>query len=240
MRLSKARLIVQLLFLIIAVFLPAGLCLIDIGIVKILCPYGGLMRAIKISLLTVTIPILLTIALGRFFCGWICPVGTILDLISTVKKRKPKLSLHSLKYGFTIGFIAASILCGTSVFCSICPVKAICSISRFAPYLFPALLLPLALEVLGNRAWCMFICPIGGLLALLSNLKVVGIKIDLSKCVKCSKCVEACRLKALTLRDLKEGFANKAECILCMECVDACKLNAISLGSLYSLRCNNC
>ena len=37
--------------------------------------------------------IALTLILGRFFCGWVCPVGTVLDLVRPLafwqKKRKP-------------------------------------------------------------------------------------------------------------------------------------------------------
>jgi polyferredoxin len=38
--------------------------------------------------------------LGRFFCGWICPLGTILDLVTgLIRKTKPLAWLSgNLKY----------------------------------------------------------------------------------------------------------------------------------------------
>ncbi|MBU1894521.1 MAG: 4Fe-4S binding protein [Candidatus Omnitrophica bacterium] len=36
--------------------------------------------------------ILLTLVLGRFFCGWICPMGTFLDSASIIRKKNKNLS----------------------------------------------------------------------------------------------------------------------------------------------------
>ena len=34
--------------------------------------------------------ILLTLVLGRFFCGWICPMGTMVDFAGTFRPRRKK------------------------------------------------------------------------------------------------------------------------------------------------------
>ncbi len=34
----------------------------------------------------------LTLILGRFFCGWVCPLGTTVDMVAAVKKRHPSTS----------------------------------------------------------------------------------------------------------------------------------------------------
>ena len=53
---------------------------------------------------------LFTLVLGRFFCGWICPLGTVIDLISNkIRKTAPlKFLKSSLKYYllFTLLFAA--------------------------------------------------------------------------------------------------------------------------------------
>src|SRR4030042_6613157 len=40
------------------------------------------------------IVVLMTILLGRVFCGWICPLGTLNNMISSLKKRHPVKSWH--------------------------------------------------------------------------------------------------------------------------------------------------
>ena len=42
--------------------------------------------------------LLLTIPLGRYFCGWVCPMGTALDVTSYVFKNKAGKSYPKLKY----------------------------------------------------------------------------------------------------------------------------------------------
>jgi len=54
---------------------------------------------------------LATLLLGRFFCGWICPLGTLLDLISPrIPKRPPIAALKgNLKYWLLVPLLSASL-----------------------------------------------------------------------------------------------------------------------------------
>lgn len=53
-----------------------------------------------------------TLALGRFFCGWICPLGTLLDLATTrIAKKAPVRWLQGqLKYWLLLPLLASSLL----------------------------------------------------------------------------------------------------------------------------------
>ncbi len=55
--------------------------------------------------------LVLTILLGRFFCGWICPLGTILDLVTgKIAKTAPIRALKgSLKYFLLIPLLTCSL-----------------------------------------------------------------------------------------------------------------------------------
>jgi polyferredoxin len=62
-------------------------------------------------LLPALIMVVATLLLGRFFCGWICPLGTVLDLL-TVKIRKtvPIRALKgNLKYWLLLPLLSASL-----------------------------------------------------------------------------------------------------------------------------------
>ena len=52
-----------------------------------------------------------TLLLGRFFCGWICPLGTILDLVtSRIRKSAPIRALKgNVKYWLLLPLLSASL-----------------------------------------------------------------------------------------------------------------------------------
>ena len=53
-----------------------------------------------------------TLFLGRFFCGWICPLGTILDLVTTrISKSTPLRALKgNTKYWLLLPLLSASLV----------------------------------------------------------------------------------------------------------------------------------
>src|SRR5512146_374163 len=42
-------------------------------------------KAFALSLLTIVI----TIFFGRVFCGWVCPLGTLNNLVGSMRKKRP-------------------------------------------------------------------------------------------------------------------------------------------------------
>ncbi|HPP05831.1 MAG TPA: 4Fe-4S binding protein [Syntrophorhabdaceae bacterium] len=56
--------------------------------------------------------IVFSIVLGRFFCGWICPLGTILDLLTkSIKKKTPVGVLKSnLKYYLLLILLSSALI----------------------------------------------------------------------------------------------------------------------------------
>ena len=55
----------------------------------------------------------LTLIFGRFFCGWVCPLGTTFDMLGWLKKKKnkPSQKLRHGKYVF-LGIITVSACTG--------------------------------------------------------------------------------------------------------------------------------
>jgi ferredoxin-type protein NapF len=75
----------------------------------------------------------------------------------------------------------------------------------------------IALGRLAPRFWCRYLCPLGGLLSLVSPLgrwrREVG-----PECPACGACQETCPMGAA----VDEGGTRVAECIQCRTCVAAC------------------
>jgi len=60
------------------------------------------------------IPVALTLVLGRFFCGWVCPLGTLLDATHRLQPKRPTRPAprgRAVKF-FLLGVVLVSALCG--------------------------------------------------------------------------------------------------------------------------------
>jgi NADPH-dependent glutamate synthase beta subunit-like oxidoreductase/formate hydrogenlyase subunit 6/NADH:ubiquinone oxidoreductase subunit I len=122
----------------------------------------------------------ITLALGRVWCGWVCPLGTILDLYGYRGRKNIPLWIRQIKY-FILTFILI-----VAVF-SILPLNFFDPLTIFlrgargvrqlitvsSPGWF-VLVLPfiiiLALNLFARRGWCRYLCPLGALLALISKV----------------------------------------------------------------------
>lgn len=74
-----------------------------------------------------------------------------------------------------------------------------------------------ALEGLGKRFWCRHLCPLGGLLSLISKFSIFK-RIPLRACAHCRQCESKCRMRAF---DENRRFQFE-ECNLCMDCLEFC------------------
>lgn len=111
---------------------------ISIGGVSYTCPFALLQElldvrlvalGIVISALLIIIP---TLFLGRFFCGWVCPIGAVLTPVGGFISS---LALHvglpsflknkDLKYGILLGSLLAAVVLAFPVWCIFCPVGGI-------------------------------------------------------------------------------------------------------------------
>lgn len=84
----------------------------------------------------------------------------------------------------------------------------------------------LALNAIRRRFWCRYLCPLGGMLALVSRVSFFRYRRDGTKCVSCGRCVARCHTYAIDPES--EYAADSAECTACLGCVDDCPTQAIA------------
>ncbi|MGD2279411.1 MAG: 4Fe-4S binding protein [Candidatus Omnitrophota bacterium] len=77
-------------------------------------------RLLLPGLIFAVVMLALTLILGRFYCGWVCPLGTAIDWAGTLKKKKARpgdranSKMRKIKF-YILGVIAAVSLAGTQV-----------------------------------------------------------------------------------------------------------------------------
>jgi len=76
-----------------------------------------------------------------------------------------------------------------------------------------------------GRTWCNTICPVGTILGFFSRFSWLRPVIDTSKCNSCGLCARQCKASCI---DSKNHAIDLSRCVACMDCIDACHQGAIS------------
>lgn len=164
---------------------------------------------------------------GRIFCGWICPMNTLMIITESIKlklKIKPKSSPKWLKNGWL-----AWILLVVSILMMILSKK----IFHFeVPILLYLLILSVLVtsiykpEVFHNQ-----LCPFGVLLSLTGRFAFFSRKVNLEKCNGCKLCEKTCPSEAIVMSPLtKKAEINRKFCHQCYNCELICPQKAIDYG----------
>jgi polyferredoxin/formate hydrogenlyase subunit 6/NADH:ubiquinone oxidoreductase subunit I len=195
--------------------------------------------------------IVLTILIGRFFCGWLCPFGTLHQFISFLSHRKKNaelLAIHkyhkaqNIKYYILVVFLLMAAIPGMqnlqsglldpipmftrTVNLLLLPIAA--SAERHYRTAIPVLTVFLIFTLLNfyiPRFFCLFVCPLGALFGVLNRFAIFRINRN-SKCTDCKLCNAHCQGNCQPSDKIK-----LSECLLCMNCLDDCKFNAMDFST---------
>jgi polyferredoxin len=227
--------------------------------------------------------VLITLLFGRAWCGWLCPLGTILDLTAPHpvrgKRPAPPEGWRAVKYTLLLTIVAAAIFGNltllfldpltillrtltvslwpaanqiiTTLETILYPMPALAGpISNFDAWfrpaimplqpayyrdtiLFAALFLCLIdLELLASRFWCRYLCPLGGLLGLLSKVAIFRRRLK-QECKGCTLCTELCPTG--TINPAKGYASDPGECTMCLECLETCPRGLTTFSPKASL-----
>lgn len=181
--------------------------------------------------------LLMSLLLRKSFCSWLCPVGTVSELLWKLGRRAfrknyrlPRwgdIALRSLKYIllglFLYGVGSMSVTAIRAFLDGPYGVIADVKMLNFFRYLGVTGAVVVGIIVVASifiqNFWCRFLCPYGALVGLLSGLSPVRIRRQAGPCIDCAKCAEACPSllpvdKLITVRS--------PECTGCYECVAMC------------------
>lgn len=168
------------------------------------------------SILGLVVSIFLVFIFGRFFCGYICPVGAMQEIAYHAPFRKITFHQKTAFKLFRAAFVVLFMILAFSLSISILSMFGI----RDFFYLVPTIgatvfILVLLLATKLYRPFCRLICPVGLLFSLVAWMSIFKVR-RTSACINCRKCESACPTDEAGSDD------RKAECYLCGRCRDVC------------------
>ncbi len=188
------------------------------------------------ALIILAIMVILSLFLGRFYCGWICPLGAIQELIYPKTKIKissaPDSVLKYLKYLILVVFLYIAWRTGNNLWDHYGPLKVLVHFNGTELAIF-FLLLTMIVSLLIERPICRYICPLGAIFALTSRLAILKMRADAGTCMVCGKCTSGdCPMNGIeainTITDLPK--VDNSECICCLRCQDFCQREALHVS----------
>jgi polyferredoxin len=206
------------------------------------CPIGTVQHFVAIRALplyTIGLLGLVGSTVGSFTCGWICPFGTLQELMYKIRSFKVKIPrpLRYLRYVSLILLVGVlPFLRGETSFCRLCPqgtLEAGVPLAVFSTqiralvgtffYIKLSILFGfLFLFVISKRPFCMTFCPLGAVFSLFNKFSLLRFKVTQNSCSECDLCVDPCPAGIVPYKEV-----DSADCIRCWECIKVCPKNVI-------------
>jgi len=178
----------------------------------------------------------LIIITGRFYCGWLCPFGAIIEVLFRLVPVEWKVTgnadrfLRLLKYVnllilLIIAFLFANQILAIYLAGIIEPFATLFRLSGgLIAWLW--LILMLVFSSLISRFYCRYFCPLGAFFAVLSGvssflkLRQLSVNLPQENCKGCRSAQETCQMDAISYdEELKKPSIDGNECIMCNACV---------------------
>jgi hypothetical protein len=209
--------------------------------VHAICPFGGvetayttltqgrLVQEVRDSSLALMWTVFgLSLLFGAVSCGWLCPLGTVQDLISSLSRRlfgkgirlqvPPKVdrALSYTRYAVLAWVLYATATSGILVFSGADPFKTLFSFGRELTLGGIVVLgITLVASVFIERPWCKYACPYGGLLGLTNYTRLFKLRRSVEVCTDCTLCEKVC---PMNVEICGTEVVKDTRCIACMKC----------------------
>jgi len=183
---------------------------------------GQLGAPLALAIAVLVVFVVLAFIFGRAFCGYVCPVGALQELLYSIPSRKFRIGNKVVPvvfhYAFFVAFVVLAVTSSTGLLRYL-GVRDFFYLNTASVFFYVFLGLSIV-AVFVYRPFCRLACPYGLLISLAGIRSRFSLRRN-ENCVDCGKCEDVCPTSEAGRKDLKQ------ECYLCQRCTAICPSSAI-------------
>ena len=174
----------------------------------------------------------ITYIFGKVFCGWICHLGALQEIlyigkVKVFQTEKAQKVMRIMRIVIMVALLIQLTVTHVIIWNKIGPFKV--AYNLFSANLTGYILLGVLLlsSIFIHRPFCKTLCPVGltlGWITKIPGASILGIN---DSCAGCKTCSTSCEMNAITREDKTSKLENQ-ECIMCGDCMSDCKIKSIT------------
>jgi polyferredoxin len=177
---------------------------------------------------------LLSIAGNKLFCGWVCPIGALQEVVYLASPRLRKRRMlfavaNSVRIGLLVLFVPLLLGLGMYIYGYFNPFEILhwpLGTDFWTLYAWAVILIVVAVSLFLYRPFCLIICPIGALTWFLEHISIARIRLRKERCNNCRVCVSKSPCSAMDA--ILAGKRLRPDCYACGACIAACPADALA------------
>ena len=172
----------------------------------------------------------LSIIGSKLFCGWVCPVGALQEIVNKIpvpfKTKLPFKITNSIRASLFIISLIMVLTIGYDLF----TYQSILNPFELFEWEFGLVLafligVVLIASLFVYRPYCYLICPVGLITWLLEYVSIFRVQVDRNKCNDCNICISKSPCPAI--KSILKSDIVRPDCYSCGICIEACPNDAL-------------
>jgi ferredoxin-type protein NapH len=203
--------------------------------------FGAAKGLIAGSIIIFIFLFLLSLFLGRAFCGYVCPMGSFQDICTVVQNKKIDPRTYWIKYLIFVPWILLLLTMPLITSPGFHGVRffyqtdnhipfgfSLTDTSSYVVYYSVLAIIFLMSVKFGRRSFCYHLCWVapfmiaGRFIRNKINWSSLHLEAVRDRCTDCKTCSDVCPKSLDVHAHVKRGDLEDLECILCGSCVDNC------------------
>jgi len=190
-------------------------------------------------LATLSVIGIMSLVVGKGFCGTVCPVGALQELLYRIplfkklkRKKVPFKITNTVRIILFVLFLTVAFAFATSTYYFYNLFDLIhwefeMQWIEFIQFII-FLVIILSVSLFSYRPFCYFICPMGLYTWVLEQIAPLKVRVNKDACNSCGACEKTSPCNAV--KGIVDGNKLRADCHLCGDCIKSCSQSALYFG----------